>query len=111
MPTRAARRDIDLIEVDQLVARQIEAAELGESFLGDQATAHGVLDRLRLLEDFLEHEMLEAALFDLIEIPVDPADALLDASRLEIENFISLASHYGQLAVVEVDDLASMGEN
>ena len=56
--------------------REVQAAELGEAFLDDEAAAHRVLDRLRLLEDLLEHEVVVAALLDLVERPVDAAHAL-----------------------------------
>ena len=59
---------------------EIQSAELGEAFFDDQTAAHRVLDRLRLLEDLLEHEVVEAALLDLVERPVDAAHALRDAT-------------------------------
>ena len=64
--------------------RDVHAAELGVSVLDDETAAHGVLDGLRLLEDLLEHEVVEPALLDLVEIPIDAAHALAHAARAEV---------------------------
>ena len=68
-----------LSNAEQLVVGQVQAAELRRPLLVEQTAAHRVLDRLRLLEDLLEHEVREAAALDLLEIPVDLADLLLHA--------------------------------
>ena len=43
----------------------------------EDAPAEGVANGLRLLVDLLEHEVVEAALLDLLEIPGDLLDLLV----------------------------------
>ncbi len=111
MPARAAGSDVDLIDLLQLVPREIQTTQLGKAFLEYKTPAHRVLDRLRLLEDLLEHEVLESTLLDLVEIPVDAAYALFDSASLEIEDYVPLAGDHAHFAVVQIHDLAGMREN
>src|SRR5438105_10325236 len=111
MPTRSTRGDDDPIDALKVVAREVQSAQLREAFFHDQPATHRVLNGLRLLEDFLEHEVLEAALFDLIEIPVDAAHALADPACVEIQHLISVAGEHAHLAVVEVHDLSRVLED
>ena len=108
MPTRTARGDDDLVERLQLLLGEIQAAELREPFVDDESAAHGVLDRLRLLEDLLEHEVLEAALLDLVERPIDAADAFRDTARVEVEHLVAVLREHAHLAVVQVHDLSGV---
>ncbi len=69
-----------------------------------QAPAHGVADGLRLLEDLLEHEVRIAALLDLLEVPRDLVDRLVDVGVLEVAHQVPVARQGDHLAVVEIDD-------
>jgi len=111
VPARTACRDDDVIEVLQLVLAQIESAELGESVFVHGAAAHRVLDALRLLHDLLQHEVREAALLDLLQIPIDAADAFLDRLRIEVGDAIGIARQHCHLTVVQVHHVTRVLEN
>src|SRR5205085_9003661 len=104
MPARAARRNDDMVEAEEFVAREIESPELRESLIEDEATAHRVLDGLRLLEDLLQHEVIEAAFLDLVEIPIDAADPFAHPARVEVQHLVSVAREHTHLAIVQIDD-------
>ena len=85
--------------------REVQPAELGRAVLEDQPAAHGVLDRLRLLEDLLQHEVREAAALDLGEVPVDAVDLPRQRRGVEIDHAVAVAVDHRHVAVVEVHDL------
>src|SRR6185295_7142228 len=89
----------------------IQPAEFRKTLFGDETTTHRILDRLRLLADLLEHEVVEAALLDFVERPIDAAHALRDASRIEVENLVAFAGEHAHLAIVEIHDLARVLKN
>ena len=55
VPARAAGGEDDAVDAPQLLRRQVQAAEHGRRLVVVEPAAQRVLDRLRLLEDFLEH--------------------------------------------------------
>ena len=57
VPARAAGGNDDAFDGTQLRRRQIQAAEFGGRTFLVHAPAQGVLHRLRLLKNFLEHEV------------------------------------------------------
>src|ERR1051325_11012796 len=111
MPARSTRRNDDLVDRFQFVLREIQAAQLRETFLDDETSAHRILDCLRLLADLLEHEVVEATLLDLVERPVDSAHAFRYPARIEIQHLVSVSRQHAHLAVVEVDDLPCVLKN
>ena len=50
---------------------EIQAAKVRTAIFITEPAAHGIFECFRLLVDFLEHEMLELALFGVTSIPVD----------------------------------------
>ena len=60
VPARAAGGDDDAVDRAQFGRRHVQPAEPGRRAVVVDAAAQGVLDRARLLEDFLEHEMRES---------------------------------------------------
>jgi hypothetical protein len=111
VPARAARGDRDVVDLEQLVLRDVQPAQLREALLEQQAAAHRVLERLRLLEDLLEHEVVEAAALDLVEVPVDAVDLLGHLARVEAHHLVAVARDHRQLAVLEVHHVARVGED
>src|SRR5437868_14527139 len=83
--------DENIVEAEQLFVGHVEAAELGRALIGKQPSAHAVLDGGRLFEDLLQHEVIEAATLDLIEIPIDLADATLELLRALVEDGVPVA--------------------
>ena len=70
------------------------------------ATADGVADGIRLLEDFLEHEVIETALFDGFNLHFELVNLWCDYGVLEVANRQAvLAVHNCHLFVVQIDDV------
>ena len=111
MPARATGGDQDVVEPEQLLVRHVETAELRGALIRQQSSAHAVLDCSGLLEDFLEHEVIEPATLDLIQVPVDLADAPLELLRALVQNRVSVARKNGDVSVIQIDDLSGMREN
>ena len=82
MPTGAARDDAHLPELAKLLGRNIHLVQENAAGFLAHAAQRGIAHRARLLKDFLEHEMLVAALFGHDGVPQDVRDLALDrASR------------------------------
>ena len=73
-------------------------------------TAECVAQAGRLLEDFLQHEVLEPAAFDRGQIPLDPVDFLADLHDIEIADSVAVARENDHLAVVQIHDGAGVLE-
>jgi hypothetical protein len=86
--------------------RQVEPAELRRAVLDNETPAHGVLHRLGLLEDLLEHEVRKAAALDGAEVPVDAVHLAGARDGVDVEHAIAAGLEHGHVAVLEVDDLA-----
>ena len=70
------------------------------------AAADGIQDGIRLLEDFLEHEVVEATLFDGLNLHFELVNRRRDHGVLEVANCQAvLAVHDRDLFVVQVDDV------
>src|SRR4029077_10180374 len=55
--------------------------------------------------------MVEPAALDLVQVPIDLADAALELLRALIENRVALARENRNIAIVEVDYFARLGQN
>ena len=58
----------------QFLRREIQSAQLRRAFLVVEPATHRVLDRKRLLEDFLEHVVRKIAQFIVALLVIDLAD-------------------------------------
>ena len=81
MVSRAAGDDVNLIEGIEVIRIPLELVHDDGLAVFRDALAHRVTDSLRLLVDFLEHEVLVTALLGSLGIPVDLKD-LLDSVDL-----------------------------
>ena len=61
----------------------LESAQLDVPFLHQQPAPHGVADRLGLLVDLLQHEVVVAAALDLGELQRDLLDVFLTVDVLD----------------------------
>src|SRR3989454_2757798 len=111
MPARAARGDQDVVEPEQLLVRHVEPAKLRGPLTRQQSSAHAVLDGRGLLEDLLQHEVIEPATLDLIQVPVDLADAALELLGALVQNRVSVTRKNRDVSVIQIDDLSGMREN
>ena len=74
-------------------------------FLRDAAEQR-VADGARLLEDFLLHEMLEAALFGHDRVPGDVLRRAADRMAFEIDDADALRSEHGDFAIAQKENVA-----
>src|SRR5689334_923545 len=109
MPARAAGGDENVVEAQHLFIGHVETTQLRGALLRQQTTTHAVLDGGRLLEDLLEHEMVEPTTLDLIEIPIDLADTALELLRALIQDRVAVASENRNVTIVQVHDFAGVG--
>ena len=109
VPTRAAGGHHEAPHRAELLRREVQAAELGRGRVEVEPAAHGVLDRLGLLEDLLEHVVGVAAQVDVAGLEVEragrggrrgPESRWIDPQRVGRE--------HGQLVVGQVDDLVGV---
>ena len=103
---RAAAGDRDLRHRAQHDLFDLQfRAELDVARLVD-APAERFLDDVRLLEDLLEHEVLEAALLGRRSLPGDLPHFALDRFAVERGERVAVAAHFDDLALLEHDHLA-----
>ncbi len=105
MPTRAARRQDDAIHAPQFARGQIQPAKHGRRILFTQATAHGVLQRLGLFENLLQHVVGIAVQFDSAAVDDQRFNAELDLTLLAMRDPHRLGRDHRHLMVGQVDDL------
>ena len=72
----------------------------------DQVTAQRVGDRVGLLLDLLEHEVVVAALLGGGEIPVDVEVLAVDRDAVEVGDRVAVAADLDDLVLAELDGLA-----
>src|ERR1044071_3672071 len=112
MPRRSTRSDLDrskLFEVGfgdvaHLVEKHLSAVERDSSL-------HRVANGARLLVNFLEHEMLEAALLRHDRIPRDALNRRLHGVSFEVCHAHGISIDECDLAVAEKEDVARVLQN
>lgn len=85
-----------------------ETTEGDGLLLGVQATTHGVDDGLGLLENLLLHEVVEAALHDLLQLDLDGLDGADVAGAVGLGQTVNVELtlvDVGNVIVLEVEDL------
>src|SRR5581483_6478777 len=99
MPARAARGDIDAAEVAEVVLRYAHVIEENVAGIERHAPQRGIADGTRLLVNFLEHEMLEAALFRHDRVPHHPLRFTLHRIAVEVRDFHPRWSDHREVAI------------
>ena len=72
--------------------------------------AHGVFERLGLLEDFLEHVVREAAQFDVAGLDFEHLHAVLDVALVAMDDAKGVGGDDGQFVIGQVDDLVGVAD-
>ena len=106
VPRRAASHDDDTLRANQLPAMVNHGRQRHMVTLHVDAPSHTVLQTLGLLEDFLQHEVLVAALLYLSEVDVHGAhlQMLLFAEDAQDLQLLAQAND-GDVAVLQIDHL------
>ena len=108
MPTRAAGGHDDAIDGAELLRREVEAAEDRRGGVPVEPATHGILDRFRLLEDLLEHEVREAALGDVAGVKIQHVNAVVDVPLVAVNHPQAVGRHHRQFMVGQIDDLVGV---
>ena len=115
-----ARAECQLVPQAAMLMLEAMASSSSEIFISPEedfagvegdAAQSGVGDGARLLPDFLEHEVLVAALFSLDGIPLDAGDGALDRVAVKIGEGDAGQGEDGHVAVGEEVDVARMVED
>jgi hypothetical protein len=104
---RAARDDDDLVDVAQLLVGQPHLVE-DQLPVPAETAQQGVGDRLRLLGDLLEHEVVVTALLGGGEIPVDVEGAPLAGLTGEVGDLVGVGPQHHDVVLAELDRLAGV---
>ncbi len=88
----------------------ISSRKMRPDFLA-HAAQHGVADGARLLKDFLEHEVLVAALFRHDGVPQNVRDLALDGLAVEIGEVHAFRREDGHVAIGEEEHVARVAED
>ena len=110
VPRRAAGDDVDLLDLRPLVGRELQVVEEDLARLLEHAAGEGVAHGARLLVDLLEHVVPVAFLLGHHGIPQNLLRLALDLLVLLIEQRDVLLIDDGVFAILEIDDVARVGE-
>ena len=106
MVAGAAGHDADASDVPDVSVGHGQVAEYHAAV--PDASGDGAAHRRRLLIDLLEHEVVIAALFRGVHVPVDVVMLLVDGAAALVVDADALRRDDGQLAVVHVHHVAGM---
>ena len=111
VPARAASGNHDLVDRAQLGGGEVQAAKLGGRFVVVDAPPQRVLNRARLLEDFLEHVVREFPALGGLAVEFELADLEPRRVRTEPGDLETLGGESHDVVVVQVDDLPGVGRD
>src|SRR5690242_2821677 len=111
VPTGAAGGDDDPVDGAQRFGGHVQSAKACSGAFVVNPTAQGVGNSLRLLEDFLEHEMRELATFGRLGSEFELANLNLGGVGAEILNIKALAGDGRHVVIVEVNNLARVSDD
>ena len=111
MPTGSASENVDLLSRPKLGVSDLHLVQKDVPCILRNTAQSGVPDRARLLVNFLEHEVLEAALFRHDGVPGDVLHLALDRASLEIAELDSAGSDGGQISVSQKENIARVIQN
>ena len=108
MVSRAAADDVDAVDAADSVLVQSQLGQIDLAVL--QARGKRIPDSGGLLVDLFHHEMLEAALFGCLGVPLDGGSLVLDGLFVSIEKLDRIRRQPRDLQVVDVVDRAGVLE-
>ena len=109
MPCRTAGNNINLLKVLDLLFGDFHTGQVDSSIFDHRI--QGVLDSFRLLMDFFHHEMLKAAFFGSLGIPLDFSGLLLDLIAVQVIEMRLTRRQLCKLKVADVIHIASVFQN
>src|SRR4029079_15292676 len=110
MPRRSAGDDVHLLELRPLLGRELQVVEVDLARLLEHPPVERVEHRARLLVDLLEHVVPVAFLLGHHGVPCDLFRRAVDRRVVVVEDLHGFLIGDGVLAVLEIDDVARVGE-
>ena len=98
-------------EFGEFARRGAHAGEHGGAEIEVEAAADGVGQRIRLLVDFLEHEMLVTALLGGGGVEAELGDLAGDRDVVEVADVDGIRGDDGDVVVVQIDDALGVGDD
>ena len=108
VPTGAASRDVHLVELAEIVVGDVHLVEEHLAGVERDAAQRGVAHGARLLVDFLQHEMLEAALLRHDGVPGDVLHLAGDGLAFEVGELHARGRDDGEVAIAEKEQVAGV---
>ena len=109
MPCGTAGNDIDLLKVLDFILSDFHAGQVDSTVLDDRV--QGILNCFRLLMDLFHHEMLKAALFRRLCVPLNFRSLLLDFITVQIVEVSFTRNEPCELKISDVVHIASVFQN
>ena len=107
----AAADEDDAVELRQIARRGAHAGEHGRTEIEIESAADGVAERVGLLVDFLEHEVVETALFRGGGIKGELGDLAGDRDVVEVADIDGIGADNGDVVVVQIDHALGVGDD
>jgi hypothetical protein len=104
-----AGEDEDLVDAAELAFVGPQLVEVESAVLAEPAE-EGLADRLGLLVDLLEHEVLVALLLGRVDVPADRVAVRFGLVAVDVDDLDALGGDPGDLAVEERGDVAGVGD-
>ena len=111
VPTGAAGDDAHLAESLEVLRRNLHLVEEDSPGFLAHAAQRGVAHRARLLKDFLEHEVLVAALFGHDRVPQNVRGRTLHRAPVEIGEMHAVLGQHRHVAVGQEDHVARVAQD
>src|SRR5208283_4518299 len=106
MPTGAASHDAHILEVPELLLRDLHVAQKHLAVILRYSAEQRVSYGPRLFENLFLHEMLVAAFFRHDRVPSDLVRGPLDRLAIEIGNTNAIPREYCDIAIREKENVA-----
>ncbi len=110
MPACAARHNLHLLEGFEIRFRNIHFVQEHAACFLAHAPQHGVFNGARLLKNFLQHEVLIAALFRHDRIPQNVRNLAPHDLAVQIHQLHAAWREHGNIAIVQKDHVARMAQ-
>ncbi len=111
MPARAAGHDLNRVQVLELVLGDFHLLQKDLAGIQRDAAQPGIADGARLLKDFLEHEVLEAALLGHDGVPGDVLHLPHDRFAFKVAQLHAGRGDDCQVAVGQEEQIAGVIED
>ena len=108
MPGGTASGDDDAFGILKLVHVLPQSAQYQTAWLGIQSTSQAISNRLGLLENFFEHEMLVASLFNRLQLHLQLVDVGVGGHVFNGFDLKLSIAYHGDFVIVQVDHLVGV---